>query len=71
VAVLFEMTVKQSMEIEAYDPISERYLHAMPTAECAVGELMLIDGNDAERNKSTLSIYNTQDAYFTKQISCC
>jgi len=65
------MTVKPSMEIEAYDPMSERYLHAMSTAECAVGELVLIDGNDAARNDSILSIYNAQDTYFTKRISCC
>ncbi|XP_065919588.1 uncharacterized protein [Dysidea avara] len=71
VAILFEMTVKSDMEIEAYDPISKRYLHAMPTAECAVGELVLIDGNDAARNESTLKIYNAQDGYFSKQISCC
>ena len=70
-AILFEMTVKSDMEIEAYDPISKRYLHAMPTAECAVGELVLIDGNDAARNESTLKIYNAQDGYFSKQISCC
>ena len=59
------------MEIEAYDPISKRYLHAMRTAECAVGELVLIDGNNAARNDSILSIYDAQDAHFTKRISCC
>jgi len=65
------MQIAHNMEITAYDPISERYLYAMPTAECAVGELVFIDDYEAARNESTLRIYNATDNYFTKRISCC
>ena len=70
--MLFELTVENDVEtIEVYDRMSDRYLHAMPTAECAVGELIFIDKDDSARNDSSLKIHGAKHPYFDKDLSCC
>ena len=71
-AVLFELTVENDAEtIQAYDPASGRYLHAMPTAECAVGELMFITEDDSARNESSLKINGAKHPHFKRDLVCC
>jgi len=60
-----------SYVITLYDPVSRRYIHAMPTADCAVGELMFVDKDDPARNISTFKIHDGMHPYFNKELSCC
>ena len=60
-----------SLEFELFDPITQRYLHALSIPECAVGELALVDNNHAARNYSKFRIYTKNDSYFFKDILCC
>ena len=43
----------------------------MPTADCAVGELMFVDKDDPARNISTFKIHDGMHPYFNKELSCC
>lgn len=66
------MTINEtSLEFEMYDPITQKYLCALPTPYCAVGELALVDKNDKGRNVSTFKIYRDSDKYFQKKFICC
>ena len=69
--VLFNMTIENSLDFELFDPISERYLIALPISECAFGELALVDKDHAGRNSSGFKIYTRKGGYFHTDLACC
>ena len=70
--VLFNMSITNySLDFELFDPISQRYLVALPIAECAFGTLALVDEDDTARNNSRFKIYTRSDSYFHTDIACC
>ena len=65
------MTIEDSLEFELFDPISQRYLIAMPIPTCGFGQLALVDIDDPARNSSGFKIYSQEENYFEGGISCC
>ena len=65
------MTIEDSLHFELFDPISDRYLVALPISDCGFGKLALVDTDDPARNSSGFKIYSQEDNYFEGGISCC
>ena len=69
--VLFNMSIANSLDFELFDPISQRYLVALPISDCGFGSLALVDEDDSARNNSGFKIYTRSDDYFHTKIACC
>ena len=69
--VLFDMAIEDSLDFELFDPISQKYLVALPIQECAFGQLALVDEDSPARNNSGFKIYTRDVGYFLTDVACC
>ena len=65
------MSIANSLDFELYEPISQRYLVALPISDCAFGELALVGEDDPARNTSGFKVYTRSDDYFPTDLACC
>ena len=65
------MSIADSLDFELFEPISQRYLVALPISDCGFGELALVDEDHPARNTSGFKIYTRSDTYFHTELACC
>ena len=62
------MTIEDSLHFELFEPVSQRYLVALPIPDCGFGKLALVCIDDPARNSSGFKIYS-QEATTLREAS--